>query len=102
VEARQVRRGEFDGLKSTYRQYSDTELLDLVRMVRNKELKVTELQKLYVENKVRVPAAAVERVLYPKGKAAEKIVALETGGLKPMGAPRQVGSSSNARSALYV
>ena len=47
-QVRHARRGEFDLLTGSYRQYTDAELLVLVYKVRDKkELKTTELAKLY-------------------------------------------------------
>ena len=77
-------------MPSSYRQYDHAELLRLVHLVHSKQLKWTEFQKLYDEDKLCVPPAQVKAVLYPKDKAAEQIKALEDKGLAPMGSPRQV------------
>lgn len=87
---RHVRRGEFELIQSSYRQYTDTELLDLVYKVTDKKLKTSELAKLYEDGDIRVPNKAVEKILYPKTEREAKIRKLETDGLVPLGGPRQV------------
>jgi hypothetical protein len=88
-EVRHVRRGEFEGLKGCYRQYTDAELLEYVYKVRDKELKYSELKPLYEAKQMRVPHAQVGKILYPKEGREERIKQLEQSGLVTMGAPRQ-------------
>ena len=83
-----VRRGEFDLLGGTYRNYTTCDLLAKVRQVQSKELKWTELDKLYEDGSIRVPPSAIRKVLYPKGSADEKIKQLVDKGLPTLGAPR--------------
>ena len=101
VASRQPRRGEFQHVATSYRGYDEAELLSLVIKVRAKELKFTEMQKLYADGKSRVPPAAVGKILYPKEGADERIKALEERGFKTMGAPRAVRSSSASNSRVF-
>eukprot|EP00966_Prymnesium_polylepis_P072550 1684223-Prymnesium_polylepis.1 len=57
-DARHARRGEFESLPASYRQYEQQELLSVVLRVQSKELKMTEVKKLYVDGKTRVPPTA--------------------------------------------
>jgi len=91
---RLVRRGEFDGLKGGYRCYTSSELLSYVYQIRDKELKWTEMQKLYDDKVIRVPVSAVKGVLVPKKGAAERVKALEEKGMPDMGAPVTVISKA--------
>ena len=92
---RHPRRGELDHVEAAYRTYEVSELLYLVNKIRSKELKFTEMAKLYDDSKHRVPPSVVGKILYPKGKAEAKILALEQKGLPTMGAPRKVRHASS-------
>ena len=96
VAVRHPRRNELDHVASSYRTYETPELLSFVYKIRSKELKITEMKKLYREGKIRVSPTSVGNVLYPKDKAEAKIAALEMKGLPTMGAPRKVRPSSSA------
>ena len=95
---RHARRGEFDLMNGSYRQYNSADLLDLVYKVRDKQLKTTELAKLYNDGAIHVSNKAVEKILYPKSERAEKIAKLEANGLVALGSPRQAG---HAHTPLY-
>ena len=60
--ARQPRRGEFKHISGSYHNYSAEELLDIIEKCRSKQLKLTEMERLYAENKQRVPPNTVLRV----------------------------------------
>ena len=77
-------------MPGAYRAYDSAELLSIVRRVQAKEIKWTEVVKLYEDGKLRVPPTSIKRVLYPKDKAKANIKRLEESGLSSMGAPRQV------------
>jgi hypothetical protein len=87
---RHARRGEFDLIAGSYRQYTTTELLELVYKVRDKQLKTSELANLYANSAIRVPNKLVEAVLYPKADRDKKVAKLEASGLITMGAPCQL------------
>jgi hypothetical protein len=99
---RHPRRNELDHVASSYRAYETPELLSFVYKIRSKELKITEMKKLYREGKIRVSPTSVGNVLYPKDKADAKIAALEMKGLPIMGAPRKVRPSSYLLHALQL
>ena len=101
-QARHARRGEFELIGGSYRQYTDADLLSLVYKVRDKLLKTTELAKLYADGGIRVPNKAVEKILYPKGQRDAKIAMLESKGLVTLGAPRQVLTKDQEDFALAL
>lgn len=91
-EIRNWRRGESEVQVGSYRQYSAAEMLEWVDRMLLKEMKWTELQKLYDEGRTPVPPAQIKRYIYG-ASAQQKLAKLRaTMEFEKLGAPHQ-GSS---------
>jgi hypothetical protein len=98
-EARHWRRGESKVNPGSYRQAPVDEIIHWVERMMAKEMKWTDMQRLYDDSKIRVSPGMINKIVYDK--SGTKLAALKAKGFSPLGAPRQVcRSRSSARSAL--
>jgi len=64
-DARGVRRGELDGIKSTYSGISNLdEFLELCEAFSSGKLKITELEDLFLRGKISTSVTTVKRHVY--------------------------------------
>ena len=89
-EMRHWRRGESASIHGTYRQASVDEMLDIIEKIEQKQIKWTEVDKLYAEGKSRVSGGTLRTYFYGKGAAEKRAMLKEKHEFAQLGAPRQV------------